>query len=449
MCDLSLLREEVDRYVRRRSRSGLTDLARQLNDLNFRCDHLGKTKSLRRQIIQWCQVNQLALEAVHGMMERDQNRWMMEGQQGECSPSAAGNPEVRCFDTEQPAENRNSSTVVHVNPSVNANVNSNVNENNDNLNARSANADASANASGNVNANENVCALNRSLTANELSDIVRLTTIKTMTERERPASRSKLVEFQKHCNFRKVSYSGKPEERLKRFLNQLKEAFEEFKLSDRERIQAYRGVLSDKALDWFEGVSSDLRSSEEIHAGLIQAFLPLDYDANLKLKLLTDKMSSKISLSEYIRDVRCKNQELLHPLSAGELLEAVLRLMTSEYKRTLALAVTKFDSLAELTLAAKKADAIESQSSKAVAVASSSKPKVYEMEEIESTNAINPSFKAGCFKCGLPNHFAAQCPNGRREPVKQENPAVAVDEALVERIVQSVLEKLKSGNDKT
>lgn len=415
---MSLVEEGWEEFVRQGSRSVILSIIELINGFHFKLSYKGRTAQMRKEVIALARKEKVIREAIGRLMlkpeilnqtvldESDSDGETERGEEnaeeerklekdhdaGECSGSGFSLKDVRR------SEVLPEGTAAHC-PSF-------------------------------------------SLSPTDLSNLIRETTIKAISAsnfNNNSSKRPKLGDFYKYCQSCNIVYSGKPEERLNRFLNDINVAFTDFNFTDNERISAFRGVLRGQALDWYEGFCQEVRSSRDVERGLRDAFLPLDFDQDLKLRLLTEKMSLKITLSEYIRDFRSRNQELRVPLSERELLEAILRLMTPDYKKTLAVAVTNFESLRDLTLAARKADNIEA-SVKKLSQGMFNKSRVAELtEEVE---AISHGQKGVCFNCGVSGHFIAQCPVPRKS-VSQSS-SLEPSAALIDKIVEAVLAKLNN-----
>lgn len=424
--------EDWEAFVRKSSRKRILELITSLNNLYFKIQYKGRTTKLQEQIISLGRDEPMVVETICKYMSESLEP-DVEGDDDNGEESEPG-PEEEHLEGDEEEEERERGE----SPGLNVSPESHVRK------VEVQFEGSTAQVSDFV------------LSHVQLSDLIRETTVKTMKSinfnGNNRTVKPKLNEFYKYCKLCNISYSGKPEEKLKRFLNDVNQALDDFDIREPERVSAFRGVLQGSALDWYEGFHKEARSSQALSRGLIEAFMPLDYDEELRLKILTEKMSYKSTLTDFIRDLRCKNQELMIPLSDKQLLDAVLRLMTPDYKKILATAVTNFPTLAKLTLAAKKADTIEAQSKKVNVTPSwSNKNRVAEMD-MEEVEAINVS-KGACFHCGGLDHFKVNCPYLRKKSSTDTNKppqpqSQQPSEELIDRIVAAVLEKLKTENSK-
>ena len=143
---------------------------------------------------------------------------------------------------------------------------------------------------------------------------------------------SKLLKFaEEYISRQNVSYSGEKSANILDFLKKLKEIKKRFSLSDTQLLSVVPEMLKKKALIWFTAYSSDFTSIDEFESEILKAFLPVDFELELKQEIQNRKMSYYESMDEFIAKIIIVNRKLTIPFSETELVSIVKRNSCPKY----------------------------------------------------------------------------------------------------------------------
>lgn len=211
----------------------------------------------------------------------------------------------------------------------------------------------------------------------------------------------------------KLSYSGRIEENLKFFLEELKFHASGFKLSDMEMLRSLSYCLKGKANEWYKGRANVFNSFQDFEQALITRFFPKHTQTDLKRALQSTTMSENQLLGDYITQMLAQNQALIKPMKDNKLLDIILQRMSPIYKSRLATSVTAFKSVAALEICAAKADrdvqaekVLQGKTQHRLAAvtpvaSTSSSPQVSSRETARARH---------CYYCLETSHLANVCP---------------------------------------